>query len=39
MALPAIFLDDGGVLNDNQVRGAQWRRLVGESASDERHSY
>jgi hypothetical protein len=30
MTLPAIFLDDGGVLNDNQVRGAQWQRLVGE---------
>ncbi len=30
MPLPVIFLDDGGVLNDNQVRGAQWRRLVGE---------
>jgi beta-phosphoglucomutase-like phosphatase (HAD superfamily) len=25
-----IFLDDGGVLNDNSVRGAQWRRLAGE---------
>ncbi len=25
-----IFLDDGGVLNDNEVRGAQWRRLAGE---------
>jgi phosphoglycolate phosphatase-like HAD superfamily hydrolase len=25
-----IFLDDGGVLNDNTVRGAQWRRLAGE---------
>ncbi len=25
-----IFLDDGGVMNDNRRRGAQWRRLVGE---------
>jgi FMN phosphatase YigB (HAD superfamily) len=24
----AIFLDDGGVMNDNERRGAQWRRLV-----------
>lgn len=30
MTLPTIFLDDGGVLNDNQVRGGQWQRLVGE---------
>lgn len=27
---PAIFLDDGGVMSDNRLRGAQWRRLVGE---------
>lgn len=27
---PVIFLDDGGVLNDNAVRGEQWRRMVGE---------
>ncbi len=26
----AVFLDDGGVMNDNTVRAAQWRRLVGE---------
>jgi HAD superfamily hydrolase (TIGR01509 family) len=26
----AVFLDDGGVMNDNALRGAQWRRLVGE---------
>ena len=26
----AIFLDDGGVLNDNARRGPQWQRLVGE---------
>jgi HAD superfamily hydrolase (TIGR01509 family) len=25
-----IFLDDGGVMNDNAVRGPQWERLVGE---------
>ncbi len=25
-----IFLDDGGVLNDNERRGAEWRRLIGE---------
>ena len=27
---PAVFLDDGGVMNDNALRGPQWRRLVGE---------
>lgn len=27
---PVILLDDGGVMNDNQVRGAQWPDLVGE---------
>ena len=27
---PSIFLDDGGVMNDNALRGAQWQRLVGE---------
>jgi HAD superfamily hydrolase (TIGR01509 family) len=26
----AVFLDDGGVMNDNRLRGAQWRRLVAE---------
>ncbi|MCJ7650408.1 MAG: HAD hydrolase-like protein [Candidatus Lokiarchaeota archaeon] len=26
----AIFFDDGGVLNDNSVRGEQWKKLVGE---------
>jgi HAD superfamily hydrolase (TIGR01509 family) len=25
-----IFLDDGGVMNDNELRGMQWRRMVGE---------
>jgi beta-phosphoglucomutase-like phosphatase (HAD superfamily) len=28
--LPVIFLDDGGVMNDNERRGADWRRLVGQ---------
>jgi phosphoglycolate phosphatase-like HAD superfamily hydrolase len=26
----AVFIDDGGVMNDNERRGAQWQRLVGE---------
>ncbi len=30
MRWPAIFLDDGGVMNDNARRAAQWRRLVAE---------
>ncbi|MGH2586370.1 MAG: HAD-IA family hydrolase [Dehalococcoidia bacterium] len=25
-----LFIDDGGVMNDNAVRGPQWQRLVGE---------
>lgn len=25
-----VFLDDGGVLNDNERRAAEWRRLLGE---------
>lgn len=25
-----LFFDDGGVLNDNQVRGKQWQKLIGE---------
>ena len=29
-ARPIIFLDDGGVMNDNNERGLQWQRLVGE---------
>jgi HAD superfamily hydrolase (TIGR01509 family) len=29
----AIFLDDGGVMNDNDVRAPQWQRLVGEYLS------
>lgn len=27
---PVIFLDDGGVINDNSVRASQWERMVGE---------
>ncbi len=30
MSISTIFLDDGGVLNDNERRAAEWRRLVGE---------
>jgi HAD superfamily hydrolase (TIGR01509 family) len=26
----SIFLDDGGVMSDNQVRAPQWQRMVGE---------
>lgn len=25
-----VFLDDGGVMNDNSLRGAQWQRMVAE---------
>jgi HAD superfamily hydrolase (TIGR01509 family) len=25
-----VFLDDGGVMNDNRLRGPAWQRLVGE---------
>jgi hypothetical protein len=25
-----VFLDDGGVLNDNERRAPEWRRLLGE---------
>lgn len=28
MTRPVLFLDDGGVMNDNQLRGPQWQRLV-----------
>lgn len=27
---PIILLDDGGVMNDNRLRGPQWQRLIGE---------
>jgi phosphoglycolate phosphatase-like HAD superfamily hydrolase len=30
MGRPVIFLDDGGVMNDNSMRGPQWQRLVAE---------
>ena len=30
MTRPVIFLDDGGVMNDNRLRGTQWQRLVAE---------
>jgi HAD superfamily hydrolase (TIGR01509 family) len=30
MDADALFLDDGGVLNDNALRGPQWQRLMGE---------
>ncbi|MGH2461930.1 MAG: HAD family hydrolase [Chloroflexota bacterium] len=30
MVPTTIFLDDGGVMNDNASRGPQWQRLVGE---------
>ena len=26
---PVLFLDDGGVMNDNRLRGPQWRALLG----------
>jgi HAD superfamily hydrolase (TIGR01509 family) len=29
-AKPVILLDDGGVMNDNSLRGLQYQRLVGE---------
>ena len=25
-----IFFDDGGVLNDNEIRGKQWKKYCGE---------
>src|SRR5437773_2546400 len=30
MSRPILFLDDGGVISDNRLRGAQWRPLVAE---------
>ena len=30
MRHPVLFLDDGGVLNDNRLRGEQWWRMVAE---------
>ena len=29
-AIRVVFLDDGGVLNDNERRAPEWRRLLGE---------
>ena len=29
MRTPAIFVDDGGVMNDNSLRGPQWQEHVG----------
>ena len=34
MRVPAIFLDDGGVMNDNSLRGRQWREHVGAFLSN-----
>jgi FMN phosphatase YigB (HAD superfamily) len=30
MTRPALFIDDGGVMNANARRGRQWQRLVGQ---------
>lgn len=30
MSSLTIFIDDGGVMNDNRLRAPQWQRLVGE---------
>jgi len=30
MSRPTIFLDDGGVMNNNSLRASQWQRLVSE---------
>ena len=30
LGVTALFIDDGGVLNNNAVRSAQWQRLVAE---------
>jgi len=30
MTRPVLFLDDGGVMNDNRRRGLQWQRMVAE---------
>jgi len=26
----AVFFDDGGVMNDNRLRGIQWQKMIGE---------
>ncbi len=28
--LPVLFIDDGGLLNDNALRAPEWQRLIGE---------
>ena len=28
-----VFLDDGGVMNNNELRGPQWQRLIGDAFS------
>ena len=28
--ITAIFIDDGGVMNDNELRGPEWQRLIAE---------
>ncbi|MCX8212923.1 MAG: hypothetical protein OTJ97_00160 [SAR202 cluster bacterium] len=33
LAVTTIFLDDGGVMNDNTLRGREWQRHVGEYLS------
>src|SRR5215469_10943699 len=30
MTRPVLFLDDGGVMTNNRLRGLQWQRLVAE---------
>ena len=27
---PILFFDDGGVLNDNEIRGEQWKPLIAD---------
>jgi HAD superfamily hydrolase (TIGR01509 family) len=31
---PVLFLDDGGVMSDNRIRGPQWRALLGPFLHD-----
>ena len=33
MSRPVLFFDDGGVMNDNSLRGSQWQRYVGDFLS------
>ena len=32
-SIRAVFIDDGGVLNDNRLRGPEYRRLIGDFMS------